>query len=243
MDEHGKHDRHGDRHGHADRHAGHGPSTPVHQRGAHGHGQPGHGHHNGAYRNPEDLDAYVKRQLDPARAEWQKPDRVLRTLGLRRGAVVADIGAGAGFWVLKLARAVGREGHVYAVEPEPQLIAVLRERLTTARMSNVSPVLGRDDDPMLPAGVCDVVLIVNTYHHFPDGPAFLRKVARLLRRGGAIVNIDFAKRETPVGPPVEHRVAREDFLRDARRAGLRLVAEHDFLPHQYFLVLKPSRVR
>jgi ubiquinone/menaquinone biosynthesis C-methylase UbiE len=108
---------------------------------------------------------------------------------------------------------------------------------------NVTPVLGGADDPLLPAATCALALIVNTYHHFPDGPRFLRRVARLLRPRGRIVTIDFDKRETPVGPPVEHRVAREDFLRDARKAGLRLVAEHRFLPHQYFLVLEPPRRR
>ena len=80
---------------------------------------------------------------------------------------------------------------------------------------------------------------MNTYHHFPDGPAFLRRLVRALRPGGRIANVDFHRRETPVGPPVEHRVAREAFVRDARRVGLRLAAERDFLPYQYFLILAP----
>lgn len=236
MDAHDTHDRHGEWHGPHARHPAHEHAAQAHARRAHPHT---HEHHHGPYRNPQDLAAYVQRQLDPARAEWQKPDRVVKTLGLKRGAIVADIGAGPGFWALRLARSVGASGHVFAVEPEPEIMEVLRERVAQARVSNVTPVFGRADDPLLPAASCDAVLIVNTYHHFPDGPVFLRKVARLLRRGGRIVNIDFAKRETPVGPPLEHRVAREDFLRDAKKAGLVLVGEHTFLPHQYFLVLRP----
>jgi ubiquinone/menaquinone biosynthesis C-methylase UbiE len=174
---------------------------------------------------------------------WQRPDRVLRALGLRRGDVVADIGAGAGFWTPRLARRVGPSGHVFAVEPEIEILRLLRERLEKERVANVTPVLGRADEPLVPPGTCTLALIVSTYHHFPDGPRFLRRVARLLRPRGRIVNIDFDKRETPVGPPVEHRVSREDFLRDARKAGLELVAEHRFLPHQYFLVLQPARRR
>lgn len=85
------------------------------------------------------------------------------------------------------------------------------------------------------------MLIVDTYHHFDEGPVFLRRAARALKAGGRLVNIDFAKQETPVGPPVEQRVAREDFLRDARRAGLELAAEHRFLTYQYFLVFRPRR--
>ena len=191
-----------------------------------------HGHH-------RDLDGFIARQLDPGRDRWQQRRRVLKALGVRRGAVVADVGAGPGFFTLPIARAVGARGHVYAVDPDPQILDVLRERLARAGLRNVSPVLGRGDDPHVPARSCDVVLIVDTYHHVPDGPAFLRRAARALRPGGRLANVDFEKRDTPVGPPVEHRVAREEFLRDARRAGLAVVAEHEFLPYQYFVVLRP----
>jgi len=151
----------------------------------------------------------------------------------------AEIGAGVGYFTFRLARAVGPRGRVYAVDPEPRMLARLVGRLPRARARNVTPVLGRDEDPLLPAGACDLILVVNTYHHFPDGPAFLRRLVRALRPGGRIANVDFHRRETPVGPPVEHRVAREAFVRDARRAGLRLAAERDFLPYQYFLILAP----
>ncbi len=197
----------------------------------------------GRYGNPADLRAFVRRQLDPGRARWQKPDAVLRALGLQRGQVVADIGAGPGFFTLRLADAVGPTGQVFAVDPESAVLDVLHERLKRSRVRNVTPVLARADDPMLPAGGCDLALVVNSYHHVPGGAAFLRRLARALTRNGRIVNIDFDRRETPVGPPVDHRVAREQFLRDAGRAGLVLVAEHSFLPYQYFLVLRPRRAR
>lgn len=204
---------------------------------------PGHGHghrKHGRYGNPPDLARVIRRQLHPARPSWQKPGAVLRAIGIRCGQVVADVGAGPGFFTLRLARAVGPAGRVYAVEPEPVLLDKLRTRLRAARVRNVTPVLGLGEDPLLPPGRCDVALMVNVYHHFADGPGFLRKLARALAPGGRLVNIDFAKRETPVGPPVGHRVAREKFLRDARRAGLVLVAERRFLPYQYFLVLRPQ---
>jgi SAM-dependent methyltransferase len=214
----------------------------MHQRRAHhGHGSAHRYVRRRRYGNPADLEAFIRRQMDPGRARWQKPDAVVRALGLRRGQVVADVGAGPGFFTLRLARAVGPTGQVYAVDPEPSVLDVLRERLGRSRVRNVTPVLARADDPMLPAGCCDLALVVNSYHHVPDGPAFLRRLAQALTRGGRIVNIDFARRETPAGPPVEHRIARERFLRDARRGGLDLVAEHRFLPYQYFLVLRPRR--
>jgi SAM-dependent methyltransferase len=93
---------------------------------------------------------------------------------------------------------------------------------------------------MLPPAACDLVLVVDTFHHFPDGAAYLRSLATRLKPGGRIANVDFHKRETPVGPPLHHRVAREDFLRAAREAGLALVGEWTFLPYQYFVALRPG---
>jgi ubiquinone/menaquinone biosynthesis C-methylase UbiE len=176
---------------------------------------------------------------DPARARWQRPVELVRALGLRPGQTVAEIGAGSGYLVRRLARAVGPRGRVFAVDVEPRMLPVLLDRLRRARIGNVTPVLGWDDDPLLPAGTVDVVLVVNTYHHFPGGPRYLRRLARLLRARGRLVNVDFHRRETPVGPPLERRIARETFLRDARRAGLRLVREATFLPYQYCLMLRP----
>lgn len=180
----------------------------------------------------------VRRQLQRGRVRWQKPERVLRALGLRRGHVVADVGAGPGFWTIPLARRVGRRGHVFALDPEPAALDVLRRRLAKARVRNVTPVLNDDRAPMLPDAVCDLAVIINVYHHFAEPAAFLGQIARCLKRGGRLVNIDWADRDTPKGPPPHRRISPAVFLRHARRAGLELVAEHRFLPYQYFLVLR-----
>jgi ubiquinone/menaquinone biosynthesis C-methylase UbiE len=192
----------------------------------------------GAHGNPRDFKLMLGRLEDPGRARWQRPRELIRALGLRPGQTVAEIGAGSGYLVRRLARAVGPRGRVYAVDAEPRMLPILLERLHRARIGNVTPVLGRDDDPLLPDNACDLVLVVNTYHHFPGGPRYLGRLSRLLRAGGRLVNVDFHRRETPVGPPLERRIARETFLRDARRAGLRLVREVTFLPYQYCVVLR-----
>jgi cyclopropane fatty-acyl-phospholipid synthase-like methyltransferase len=195
----------------------------------------------GRYGNPADLDEYISRMEDPSRAEWQLPDRVVKSLALKRGQTACDIGSGPGYFTLRLVKEVGPAGHVYAVDVEPRILEVLRERVGAPFVKNVTPVLALADDPMLPENLCDVILIVDTYHHFPNGPSYLARLARSLKRGGRLANVDFNKKETPVGPPLTNRVARDDFLKDARRAGLTLSSEFTFLPYQYFLVLKPGR--
>jgi ubiquinone/menaquinone biosynthesis C-methylase UbiE len=192
----------------------------------------------GRHGNPPDVARMVRRQLQRGRATWQKPERVLRAFGVRRGQVIADVGAGPGFWTIPLARRVGRLGHVFALDPEPAALDVLRRRLAKAGVRNVTPVLNDDRAAMLPEAACDLAVIVNVYHHFAEPATFLKDIVRCLKREGRLVNIDWADRDTPKGPPAHRRIAPAVFLRHARRAGLELVAEHGFLPYQDFLVLR-----
>jgi ubiquinone/menaquinone biosynthesis C-methylase UbiE len=196
-------------------------------------------HAEGRYGNPPDLDSYIAHLADPARDAWQKPDEVVAALGLRPGQVACDVGAGPGYFTLRLAKAVGPLGRVYAVDVEPKILDALRERLAASGLRNVTPVLALADDPLLPAAACDAILIVDTYHHFPERVAYLGRLTRALRPGGRIANVDYQKRETPVGPPVEHRLSREVFLAEAESAGLMMAEEPTFLPYQYFIVLRP----
>lgn len=181
-----------------------------------------HGHRD--FGNPDNLKEYVAKLDDPARDEWQKPAEVLAALELRPADVAGEIGAGSGYFTLRLARVVSR---VFAVEAELRMMATLRERLERAGARNVTPVVALADDPLLPEAACDVILTVNTYHHFPDAPAYLRRVARSLRPGGRMAVVDF-----------HEKIAREQVLADAARAGLAVVAEHFFLPQQHFVVLR-----
>lgn len=211
----------------------------------------------GSHGNPADLAAYVARLESPERDAWQRPDQVVAVLGLRPGMRVCEIGAGPGYWSLRLAAAVAPGGVVYAVDVEPALLAVLRERIAAAGANAggpaaagwgpaprgparlIVPVLGLPDDPLLPAGVCDLALLVNTLHHMAEPAAYLRRLALALAPGGRIVNIDFERRQTPIGPPLAERIGREQLVALAEQAELRVAAEHRFLEHQYFIELRP----
>jgi predicted methyltransferase len=188
------------------------------------------------HRRHGDPAAYIASLDDPGRDGWQKPDEVLKALALKPGEVVADIGAGSGYFTVRFGGAVGDAGRVYAVDVSPDMVRHLNRRIRDAGIRNVSTVLADPDDPLLPDAVVDRVVIVDTWHHIEDQPKYLALLKRALKPGGQVVHIDFQKRDLPVGPPAEMKIAREDLVKQMEDAGFRLAAEHGFLPYQYFLV-------
>jgi ubiquinone/menaquinone biosynthesis C-methylase UbiE len=184
---------------------------------------------------PDDVEEHIRWLESSARDSFQKPDEVIRALRLDRTDTIADLGCGPGYFTRPLARAVDR-GIVYAVDVEPRQLYRLHEHLAADQLANVVPVLSSLSDPHLPPRRMDVILVVDTYHHFDDRPRYLRTLARTLKPGGRLVIIDYYKRKLPVGPPVDHKVARETVLREVLAAGYELLEEPTVLPYQYFLV-------
>lgn len=175
---------------------------------------------------------------DPKRDAWQQPDKVVAALALAPGMVVADVGAGTGYFEKRLATAVGANGAVIAVDIEPDMVRYLRERAHREGTPNVEARLGAADDPKLAAGSVDRILIVDTWHHISDRGAYAKKLATALEPGGFIVVVDF-KLDTKRGPPKEHRLAPEQVIADLESAGLRASVVEVGLPDQY--VIKASR--
>jgi SAM-dependent methyltransferase len=179
---------------------------------------------------------------DPGRDAWQKPHDLVRALALRPGACVADLGAGTGYFSHHLADAVGREGTVLAVEVEPNLVAHLRARAESERTPNVVPILASPDNPRLPRAAVDVILLVDTYHHLDDRLTYLRQLQAALRHGGRVIIVDWEKRDLPVGPAPDHKLAREFVIAEMRDAGYRLQQEFPgLLAYQYVLAFVPRR--
>jgi ubiquinone/menaquinone biosynthesis C-methylase UbiE len=193
----------------------------------------------------DDPVAYRASLDDPKRDAYQKPDEVLKALALKPGEVVADIGAGSGYFTLRFARAVGDTGRVYAVDISPDMVRHVNRRVRDAGLRNVVSVLSEPDDPLLPEASVDRFVIVNTWHHIEDQGKYLALMKKMLKPGGQVVHIDFHKKELPIGPPLAMKIAREDLVKQMESAGFRLAAEHTFLPYQYFLVfaLAPDSVR
>jgi ubiquinone/menaquinone biosynthesis C-methylase UbiE len=185
----------------------------------------------------DDAERYAKSFDDPARDAWQMPDRVIEALAIPRAQSVADIGAGTGYFSVRLARSAAAPT-VYAVDIERSMVDYLRQRAAKEGLKNVTPVQATADRSMLPQPV-DLVLIVDTYHHIPNRAAYFRELKKSMKPGARLAIIDF-KRDAPEGPPVEFRFTPQQVETELAPAGFHVVARHDFLPRQYFLVLQAS---
>jgi predicted methyltransferase len=172
----------------------------------------------------------------PDRDLWQMPDRIMDALGMAEGSVVADIGAGGGWFTIRLARRVGASGTVYAEDIQRQMLEATGRRVAREGLRNVRAVLGTSEDPRLPPGALDAVLIVDTYHELENPDALLRNIAKAIKPQGRVGVVDFKKDGLGPGPALEDRVDPDLVIRDAEAAGLRLVAHETFLPYQFLLV-------
>ncbi len=176
------------------------------------------------------------------RGTWQRPGDVIDALELQPGDTVADLGAGEGYFVPYLSEAVGPDGRVLAVDVEAEIVDALQERFPPGR-TNVEAVLGGFDDPALRDGSLDLVLLVNTYHHIEDRPAYFRRLKADLRPGarvaviepnqdlGGLLSLTLDDGHTSSAPEVAEEMG---------LAGYRLADSHDFLAVQIFQIYAPE---
>lgn len=169
---------------------------------------------------------------DPARDAWQMPARVIDALQLKPGMAVADIGAGTGYFSMRLARVPGVT--VFAVDIEPKMIDYLKQRAQKERLTNITGVVAGAASANLPRPL-DLILIVDTYHHLPDRTAYFRELRKSLKPGARIAIVDFRK-DAPDGPPAHFRFTPQQIEDEMKQAGYTLQSAHDFLPRQHFLI-------
>jgi ubiquinone/menaquinone biosynthesis C-methylase UbiE len=183
----------------------------------------------------DDPERYAKSFDDPGRDAWQMPSRVIEALGLKNGQSVADIGAGTGYFAVRLARSAAAPT-VYAADIEPAMVAHLKARAEKEHLRNVIAVQATAQSPNLP-GPVDAILIVDTYHHIGNRVEYFRRLRSSIKPGGQLAIIDFRK-DAPEGPPVEFRFTAGQITAELEQAGYRMAASHDFLPRQLFLVYR-----
>lgn len=174
---------------------------------------------------------------DPSRDGWQKPHQVIQALALAPDAVVADIGAGTGYFSARLSRMLPK-GKVYAVDVEPGMVRHLVTRAKREKLLNLTAVQATPDEARLPEKI-DLALFVDVYHHIDDRRRYFEDLRRALKPGGRVAIIDFTM-DSDLGPPPRARVPRAQVARELAAAGYALADEPDFLPNQYFLIFTAS---
>jgi ubiquinone/menaquinone biosynthesis C-methylase UbiE len=157
-------------------------------------------------------------------------------LQIGENSVVADVGAGGGWFTVRLARHVGPNGRVYAEDIQPEMKEAIERRMQREGLKNVTTVLGTADDPKLPAGALDAVLIVDTYHEMEHPVALLRNLRIALKPTGVIGIVNFKKDGGGPGPDKDQRVDPDTVIDAARAAGLELRKKESFLRYQYMLI-------
>jgi ubiquinone/menaquinone biosynthesis C-methylase UbiE len=174
-----------------------------------------------------------------SRDAWQKPEEVLDALAVAEGTVVADIGAGTGYFTARFSRRVGATGRVFASDVQPEMLEALRERVAEARLDNVTVVESSFSDPKLPSGCCDVVFFSSVYKEIDDREAYMRRVRRALRRGGRVAILEYRPDADGPGPPKSMRMSEAQISSEMERAGFELQEHHDFIDRELFLVYAP----
>ncbi len=190
----------------------------------------------GAYhRRFEDAEKWAKEFDNPERDAWQKPEETLDALHLKPNSSVADLGAGTGYFSVRIAKRVP-EGKIFAVDVEPDMVRYLGARAQRERLTNLVPVQASPDAANIPDAV-DVVLVVDTYHHIANRTQYFAKLKSSLRPAGRLAIIDFTA-ESPNGPPAQYRISPERVAEELNAAGYSLTDRHQFLPRQYYLVFQ-----
>jgi ubiquinone/menaquinone biosynthesis C-methylase UbiE len=175
--------------------------------------------------------------LDRAeRVEEEQPDRALEIIKIPSGATVADVGAGSGYMTMKMARRVGPTGKVYANDIQPQMLALLQERLSKEKITNVEPVLGTTDDPKLPGSAIDLILMVDVYHEFQQPQIMLRRMREALKQGGRLVLLEYRKEDPSIPILYEHKMSVAEAKLEVEAEGFKLATVNEALPRQHILI-------
>jgi len=176
----------------------------------------------------------------PEREAEEQPTRAVEALRLRRGMVVADVGAGSGYYTVRLSRAVGREGRVVATDVQPGMLELIRTKLDREKLTNVSLVQGAMDDPNLPSGTFDMILMVDVYHELSAPQAFVRKLRAALKPDGRLVLIEFRGEDPAVPIQPVHKMTVAQVRQELAADGFTIDRVIDVLPWQHIIVLKQT---
>jgi SAM-dependent methyltransferase len=182
-------------------------------------------------------------------AEWlersqrdleEMPETALDAIGIQKGMTVADVGAGVGYFSIRLAKRVGPTGKVYANDVQPEMLALLKQRAAKANVTNIVPVLGTESDPKLPAKSMDLILLVDVYHEFSQPQAMLQKLRQALKDDGRLVILEFRKEDPRIPIRAEHKMSVEEVKAEVTPEGFRLDKLLKDLPRQHIFIFRKN---
>jgi protein-L-isoaspartate O-methyltransferase len=174
----------------------------------------------------------------PEREQEEQPARLLKALGLKPGDVVADVGAGSGYFTFRLAGIVGPRGKVLAVDIQPEMIERIRQRRKAGRVANVEPILGTRTDPRLPADAVDLILLVDVYHEFSHPCEMTRALVKALKPGGRLVFVEYRLEDPEVPIKRVHKMSQKQVLKEMAPHPLRHLKTLDVLPWQHVILFE-----
>jgi ubiquinone/menaquinone biosynthesis C-methylase UbiE len=175
--------------------------------------------------------------LDRAERDTEEdPDQALAIIGIKKGSVVADVGAGSGYMSVKMAKRVGADGIVYANDIQQPMLDLLDKRLKKGKITNVRPILGTPDDPKLPPESIEMALLVDVYHEFSQPQAMLRHLHDALKAGGRLVLLEYRKEDPSIPIRPEHKMSVAEAKMEVETEGFKLSRVDDSLPRQHVLI-------
>lgn len=174
------------------------------------------------------------------RESEENPELALNAIGLRPGMVVADVGAGVGYFALRMAKRVEPGGKVYANDIQPEMLRRLRKKAAEENITNIQTVLGGESDPKLPAGKLDLILLVDVYHEFSQPQRMLQKIRESLKPDGRLVLLEFRKEDPSIPIRPEHKMSIAEVKTEVEAEGYKLAEVLDVLPRQHIFIFKKA---
>ncbi len=177
----------------------------------------------------------------PEREREEAPAKLMEALKLRPGDVVADIGAGSGYFTFRLAERVGPTGKVDAVEIQQEMLDIIAKRMKDRGVKNIDLVLGTEKDPKLPADSVDLILLVDVYHEFSYPREMTEAMVRALKPGGRLVFVEYRKEDPLVPIKLVHKMTEKQVLKEMEPHPLRWVGTSEVLPRQHIIIFEKKK--
>ena len=171
--------------------------------------------------------------------DWQDTEEIMDRLHLGAGDIVADIGAGSGFFTTPFSSRVGEKGLVFAEEIQIEMINYISRKVEEQELKNIRVIFGKPEDPSLLDNFFNLVFLANTYHELEKPFLMLENIKKDMRHSGRLAIIDWdPAKQSPFGPPIEAKVPESTIIKEVERSGFELIEKHNFMPYHYFLVFK-----